>query len=160
MKKINVSKLDAIIFDFDGVLTDNTVYVFEDGREAVRCSRADGLGFDMLREKKVPVYILSTEKNEVVKQRGKKLNVPVIQNIKNKAEALKILARDHGYALDKLMFVGNDLNDLSAMKIVPYPVAVADAHSQIKNISWEILGTKGVAGIVRELLDVIFEIDY
>ena len=62
-KIINIDKLDALVFDFDGVLTDNKVYLGEDGKELVSCSRADGLGFDVLRELKKPVYILSTEKN-------------------------------------------------------------------------------------------------
>ena len=64
--KIKINSLDAIIFDFDGVLTDNKVYVFQDGKEAVKCNRADGLGFDILRENKLPVFILSTEMYDVV----------------------------------------------------------------------------------------------
>jgi YrbI family 3-deoxy-D-manno-octulosonate 8-phosphate phosphatase len=157
MEKISINNLDAIIFDFDGVLTDNTVYVFEDGREAVRCNRADGLGFNILREKKVPVFILSTEKNEVVRYRAEKLKLPVIQNAKDKAKALKNLADEHGYNLNKLMFVGNDLNDLSAMQIVTYPIAVADAHPSIINISWKVLSSKGGDGVVREIIESLID---
>ena len=70
-KIINIDKLDALVFDFDGVLTDNKVYLGEDGKELVSCSRADGLAFDVLRKLNIPVLILSTEKSLVVKMRAK-----------------------------------------------------------------------------------------
>ena len=97
--KIKINSLDAIIFDFDGVLTDNKVYVFQDGKEAVKCNRADGLGFDILRENKLPVFILSTEKNEVVKFRAEKLGVPAIHGVDNKGETLKKLVDEYKFSL-------------------------------------------------------------
>ena len=99
--KIKINSLDAIIFDFDGVLTDNKVYVFQDGKEAVKCNRADGLGFDILRENKLPVFILSTEKNEVVKFRAEKLGVPAIHGVDNKGETLKKLVDEYKFSLNK-----------------------------------------------------------
>tara|TARA_B100001123_G_C15096665_1_gene941851 strand:+ start:318 stop:791 length:474 start_codon:yes stop_codon:yes gene_type:complete len=153
--KIKINSLDAIIFDFDGVLTDNKVYVFQDGKEAVKCNRADGLGFDILRENKLPVFILSTEKNEVVKFRAEKLGVPAIHGVDNKGETLKKLVDEYKFSLNKIMFVGNDLNDISAMEIVNYPVAVADAHSEIKSLSCHVLESKGGDAVVREIIESI-----
>ena len=157
--KIKPYNLDAIIFDFDGVLTDNKVYVFEDGSEAVKCSRADGLGFDILKKNKFLVFILSTEKNEVVKFRAKKLGIPVLYGVEDKGTALKNLADKHEINLNKTMFIGNDLNDKPAMDIVNYPIAVADAHQEIKNISCHVLQSKGGEGVVREIIESILELN-
>ena len=88
MQKIPLNEIDAVIFDFDGVLTDNKVLVSEDGTEAVFCNRSDGLAFDFLRTMKVPVYIMSTEANPVVRVRAKKLNIPVFNAVGNKGELL------------------------------------------------------------------------
>ena len=78
---MDIKKIDALVFDFDGVLTDNRVFVDQDGKEWVGCSRADGLAFDVLRRLKKQSYILSTEKNQVVEARANKLKIPVNQGI-------------------------------------------------------------------------------
>jgi N-acylneuraminate cytidylyltransferase/3-deoxy-D-manno-octulosonate 8-phosphate phosphatase (KDO 8-P phosphatase) len=106
---MNINELDALIFDFDGVLTDNKVYINENGIESVCCSRADGLAFDALRKLDIPVYILSTESNPVVAVRGRKLSVPVIQGSSNKLISLKNLCEENGYSLKNILFSGNDL---------------------------------------------------
>ena len=69
--------IEAIVFDFDGVLTDNLVSIDQEGKEYVSCSRADGLAFDVLHKLKKPSYILSTEKNQTVTARAKKLKIHV-----------------------------------------------------------------------------------
>ena len=94
---IPIEKIDALVFDFDGVLTDNRVLVNQEGVEFVSCSRGDGLAFDVLRKIKKPVFILSTEENSVVTTRGDKLKVPVIQGVKNKVTAIKSLAESNNF---------------------------------------------------------------
>ena len=88
MQKIPLSEIDAIIFDFDGVLTDNKVLIFEDGTEAVFCNRSDGLAFDFLRTLNLPIYIMSSETNPVVISRAKKLKVPVFNAVNDKGKFL------------------------------------------------------------------------
>jgi 3-deoxy-D-manno-octulosonate 8-phosphate phosphatase (KDO 8-P phosphatase) len=73
IKKIKLDDLDALIFDFDGVLTDNRVQLDQDGNESVSCNRSDGLAFIVLEKIKKPTFIISTEKNKVVYTRAKKL---------------------------------------------------------------------------------------
>ena len=89
--KISIDRIDAFIFDFDGVLTNNLVYVDESGKESVRCSRSDGLAFDVLRKLRKPTFIVSSEKNQVVAMRAKKLGISVLQGTMNKVETLKDL---------------------------------------------------------------------
>ena len=83
-----IENIDAFVFDFDGVLTNNLVCIDSIGKESVTCSRADGLAFDVLRKLNIPAYILSTEKNLVVSERAKKLKIEAIQSISNKSETL------------------------------------------------------------------------
>ncbi len=155
-------KLDVrlIAFDFDGVLTDNRVLVFENGQEAVFCNRSDGLAFEMLRHAGIPVLILSTETNQVVSARGAKLRVPVLQRVQNKAQALIQYCEEHRVCLERVMFVGNDLNDLSALSIVGLPVCPADACKQVVGRCKVVLKTKGGAGVVREVAEELLGLLY
>lgn len=159
-KLINLEELDALVFDFDGVLTDNRVLVDQSGKEFVYCSRGDGLAFDVLNNMAKPVYILSTEENSVVTARGKKLKVTVIQGVENKVTALKALAKKEQFSLAKVLYVGNDLNDYHAMNLCGYTACPGDSHDKIKRLSKITLKTNGGAGIVRELLEDVMEIDF
>jgi len=154
-----ITEIDLFVFDFDGVLTDNLVYLDQNGVESVSCSRADGLAFDVLRKLKKSVYILSTEKNTVVSTRAEKLGVPALQGIKNKEEALRELVSRQGYQLASVLYVGNDINDYNCMLISGYSVCPADSHPRIKDIANFVLSTNGGKGIVRELLEDVLNMD-
>ncbi len=159
MNNLSLGDIDLFVFDFDGVLTDNLVYLDQNGVESVSCSRADGLAFDVLRKLKKSVYILSTEKNTVVSSRAEKLGVPVLQGIKNKEEALRDLVSRQGYQLANILYVGNDINDYNSMLISGYSVCPADSHPRIKDIANFVLSTNGGKGIVRELLEDVLSLD-
>ena len=157
---MTLDDIDVFVFDFDGVLTNNNVHIDENGKESVSCSRADGLAFDVLKKLNKPVYILSTEKNPVVKARAKKLNIPAIQGISNKAEAIKELADENHYNLKNILYAGNDLNDYLVIQLCGYSVCPADSHPKIKKISDICLNTNGGNGVVRELLEEVLNIDF
>ena len=157
---MTLDDIDAFVFDFDGVLTNNLVQIDENAKESVSCSRADGLAFDVLRKLNKPAYILSTEKNLVVKARAKKLNIPAIQGVADKVEAIKKLAVDNSYSLKNILYVGNDLNDYLVMQLCGYSACPADSHSKIKSVSDIILSTNGGDGIVRELLEEVLNLDF
>ena len=157
---MNINEIDALVFDFDGVLTDNKVYVDQNGKESVCCSRSDGLAFDVLRKLKIPTYILSTETNIVVTQRAKKLKIPVIQGASNKLETLSKLCNEEHFNINKVLFIGNDLNDYQVMKACGYSACPSDSHSKIKQISSHVLSSAGGEGVARELLDEIFNLDF
>ena len=152
--------IDALVFDFDGVLTNNFVYLNQEGVESVACSRADGLAFDVLRKLNKPAFILSTEKSFVVTMRAKKLKIPAIQGVVNKVEAIKELARENKFDLKNILYVGNDLNDYLVMKVCGYTACPIDSHLKIKEISKYILTTKGGNGVVRELLEQVLNLDF
>lgn len=158
--KISIDKIDAFVFDFDGVMTNNLVYLDQDGRESVSCSRADGLAFDVLRKLGKVSFILSTEKNPVVAKRANKLKILAIQGVSDKVKAIKELANNNSYNLKNILYVGNDLNDYYVMKLCGFSVCPADSHSKIKELSDITLKTKGGDGVVRDLLENVFSINF
>jgi len=154
---IAISEISLIAFDFDGVLTDNKVYVFDDGSEAVACNRADGLAFDFLRAQGFPTVIVSTERNQVVSRRAEKLRIPVVQSAADKVAAVQSHCALNNLDPRRVMFVGNDLNDLPAMVASAYSLAVADAHPSVREMAWHVLETRGGAGVVREIVERVVD---
>ncbi len=152
-------QLEAIVFDFDGVLTDNRVFVDEDGREMVCCHRGDGLAFDVLKQTHLQLFILSTETNLVVTRRGEKLRIPVFQSTKDKKSSLERLASEKNFSLGKTLFVGNDLNDYQVMQICGFSACPSDSHPKILEIATFSLNKKGGNGVVRELVEQSLQID-
>lgn len=156
--KFNQEEIQLIVFDFDGVMTDNRVILCENGFESVVVNRADGLGVKILRERGFSMLILSTEANGVVAVRGEKLQIPVLHNIPDKAEALIKYCFERQIDINRVMFIGNDINDLDAMKLVGIRVVPADAHRSVKEIADIILSSPGGGGVVRELADLLEKI--
>ncbi|WP_228479812.1 acylneuraminate cytidylyltransferase [Microbacterium abyssi] len=149
----------AIVTDFDGVHTDDTVLIDSEGHEHVRVSREDGLGVSRLRRAGIPMLILSTETNTVVGARGQKLRVPVLQAIDDKAQALAEWAAEQNIALGDIAYLGNDVNDLDAMRSVGWPIAVADAHPLVRAQARVVLSRNGGDGAVRELIERVLSAD-
>ncbi|KNY06040.1 acylneuraminate cytidylyltransferase [Microbacterium sp. GCS4] len=145
--------VQAVVTDFDGVHTDDTASVDADGVERVRVSREDGMGVALLRRSGIPMLILSTEVNAVVRARAEKLKVPVLHGIDDKESALRGWAEENGLALAEIAYLGNDVNDLPAMRIVGWPIAVADAHPRVRAEARVVLSRRGGHGAVRELIE-------
>lgn len=158
-EKLTISKLDAMVFDFDGVLTDDRVFVREDGLEMVCCSRRDGLAFDVLRQSHLKISILSTETNLVVARRAEKLKIPVLQGSGDKSADLLLLSRKKNFDLTRTLYVGNDLNDLSAIRLCGFSACPADAHPAVRSSVTYCLSTVGGHGVVREIVESILQID-
>ena len=146
---------DLLVYDFDGVMTDNRVLVFQDGTEAVFVSRADGWGIAELRKAGFKQIILSTENNPVVLARAKKLNIEVLQGSRDKAHDLIAYCQTNNIDLAKVLYIGNDLNDLDAMLLVGFPVAPSDAHPEILKIAKHTSQVRGGYGVIKELSELL-----
>lgn len=158
-RSLIVEEIQLIVYDFDGVMTDNRVLTLQDGTEAIFANRADGLGVAMLKEKGIPQVIISTEANQVVEARARKLGLPVYQDSKNKLATLVQYCNGEGIHLSKVLYVGNDVNDLDAMRAVGFSVAPADAHPEVKEVARVILSARGGEGVIRELADRLRKTD-
>jgi len=150
-----IGPIDVVVFDFDGVHTDDRVFVDESGVESVRVKRGDGMGIGLLKKVGVPILILSTETNPVVSRRAEKLGVEVLQGQNDKAAALKSWLDEKGYSAQDTVFVGNDINDKGCLELVGWPVVVADAHASVGHLARIVLRSRGGEGAVRELCDLV-----
>jgi YrbI family 3-deoxy-D-manno-octulosonate 8-phosphate phosphatase len=143
--------IDAVVLDFDGTQTDDTVSIDSEGIEHVTVHRGDGLGIAALRDAGLPVLILSTETNPVVAARARKLRVPVLHGIDRKDLALKRWCEEQGIAPERVLYVGNDVNDLGCFALVGWPTAVAGAHDVVRASARSTTATPGGRGAIREV---------
>ncbi|GAA5611699.1 acylneuraminate cytidylyltransferase [Streptomyces platensis] len=146
-----VDDIDAVVLDFDGTQTDDRVLIDADGREIVAVHRGDGLGIAALRKAELKLLILSTETNPVVAARARKLQVPVLHGIDRKDLALKQWCEEAGIAPERVLYVGNDVNDLPCFDLVGWPVAVAGAHDVVRGAARAVTATPGGSGAIREI---------
>ncbi|MBF8169199.1 N-acylneuraminate cytidylyltransferase [Streptomyces olivaceus] len=143
--------IDAVVLDFDGTQTDDRVLIDSDGREFVSVHRGDGLGIAALRRSGLTMLILSTEVNPVVAARARKLKLPVLHGIDRKDLALKHWCEEQGIAPERVLYVGNDVNDLPCFALVGWPVAVASAHDAVRGAARAVTTVPGGEGAVREV---------
>lgn len=148
-------EISAVIFDFDGVFTDNRAILMEDGTEGVQVHRGDGHGISLLRVKGIRMLILSKESNPVVQSRARKLQLPVLQGIDDKWPVLKNWLAEEKIDPQNVIYVGNDVNDLECMQQVGCGVAVADAQQDVLQGADIVLAKPGGYGAVREMCDLI-----
>ncbi|MER7865545.1 N-acylneuraminate cytidylyltransferase [Streptomyces cellulosae] len=143
--------IDAVVLDFDGTQTDDRVLIDADGREFVSVHRGDGLGVAALRRSGLKLLILSTEQNPVVAARARKLKIPVLHGVDRKDLALKQWCEEQGIAPERVLYVGNDVNDLPCFALVGWPVAVASAHDAVRGAARAVTTLPGGDGAVREI---------
>ena len=151
-------KVALLVFDFDGVMTDNRVLVFDDGREAVLCNRGDGMGLDMLRSAGVPLAVISKEISPVVGARCRKLKIPYHQGIEDKIGVLKRLLDEQGLSFDRIAYMGNDVNDIECMSAAGVAIAPVDAHPHALRAADLVTAAAGGFGAVREVCDLLLAI--
>ena len=151
-------RIDLIVTDFDGVITDNRVWTDENGRETVAASRSDSMHIRELRERGIQVVILSSEPNPVVKARAAKMgDVEAVHgiDIRGKGAAFRELLSRKRVAAANVAFIGNDLNDLPCFDLAGWSVAVADAYPEVLRRADHVLTKPGGHGALRELCDMI-----
>ncbi len=145
-------KIDLIVYDFDGVMTNNTVIVSEDGKECVICNRDDGWAIKKIREElKIEQLILTAETNSVIKHRARKLDIECVGGIFDKALWLTRFCMIRNISIDNVLYVGNGLNDLEIMNHVGYSIAPADAHLEVRKIADFVTNSKGGEGVILEI---------
>ncbi len=151
------NKNHVLVTDFDGVLTDNKVHLDPNGQETVRCDRGDGMGLSALLKAKIPVLVLSSEQNPVVKTRCDKIGVESIQTKGSKATILNQWCKDNQININNIVYVGNDINDLAAFDVVGISLAVLDAHPTVLQRANHIIPQKGGHGAIRMVCDAMLK---
>ena len=148
-------EVSLVVFDFDGVMTDDRVWVNQDGVESVAANRGDGMGVELLLKAGFNAVIISTELNPVVAARAKKLGLPYFHGVGDKAKTLRAYWEKENLSPKETLYVGNDVNDLPCFPLVAYAVVVADAHPDVRRKADHFLTHKGGFGAVRELCDLL-----
>ncbi len=149
-----IRNVRLVAFDFDGVFTDNAVYVFDNGNEAVRCSRADGLGLRKLERAGLHTVVISTETNPIVGVRCRKLGIQSVQGCSDKMIALRSILAELELSLPQVAFVGNDINYLDCLSQVGLPIVVQDAYPEVVPAAAYQTQRAGGNGAVREVCDL------
>ncbi len=158
--KTRFSKVKLLVSDFDGVMTDGTVYLDENGKEMVRCSRKDGLGIELLKKNDIEVVVLSKEKNSVVQARCTKLRIECWQGLDSSLDKLGILKKilqERGIKKGEVCYIGDDINDIEVLKFVGIAVTVADGHSLVKKQVDFMTKANGGHHAIRELAELILD---
>ncbi len=153
-----LSSVALIVFDFDGVMTDNTALVDQNGCEAVFCNRGDGLGLKQLKKNGIQLLVLSTEANPVVSARCRKLRLDCIQDCDDKIKVIKRIASERSLSPEQIAYTGNDVNDLECMKWVGVPIAPSDASYDVLNIAKLITPQKGGEGVIRQIAEWVIKV--
>lgn len=147
--------LDALVMDFDGVWTDDRVWVNQDGSESIVCSRRDGMGLERLRKAGLPMMVLSKEANPVLKSRCAKLKIPCEHGLETKIERFRQWLDERGLRMERTIYVGNDINDLECLRAAGLGVAPRDAHPEALAAADLVLDADGGRGALRLLSDMI-----
>lgn len=151
---MNLGKIKALILDFDGVFTTNSVFVDKFGGEFVECSRYDGYGLSSLKETGMSLVILSSEVVPIVNYRAEKMKIECIAPSSNKLQDATRWLDEKGIEMEDTAFIGNDINDIELMDRVGFAFCPSDAHKDVFKYA-HILEAKGGKGVVRELCDKI-----
>jgi YrbI family 3-deoxy-D-manno-octulosonate 8-phosphate phosphatase len=151
-----LTEIELVVFDFDGVFTDNRVWTNEHGEESVACWRGDALGLRRLEEVGVDHFVLSMEVNAAVGARARKIRAACIQGVDDKPPVLREEAAKRGVSLERTAYVGNDVNDAGCLEIVGLPVVPADAWPDVVPLAELVLERRGGYGCVREFCDAVW----
>ena len=149
-------EIELVVFDFDGVFTDNRVWTNEHGEESVACWRGDALGLRRLEDVGVDHFVLSMEVNAAVGARAQKIRAACIQGVDDKPPVLRDEAARRGISLERTAYVGNDVNDAGCLEIVGLPVVPADAWPDVVPLAELVLERRGGHGCVREFCDAVW----
>lgn len=155
-----------LVMDFDGVMTDDSVYITELGAELVKCSRFDGAGIGLIKKANqlgltnIEIVVVSSETNIVALSRSEKLGLDCEINVTNKFEflckrAINELKITPDEFFSKTIYLGNDLNDARSMQASRLSIAPDNSHFRIKELADIVLPERGGHGFVRAAVEII-----
>ena len=143
-----------LVLDVDGTLTDGAIYMGPDGEMCKRFSAKDGLGLKLLQSAGVEIAILTGRRSRIVENRAAELGIArVVQGISEKPAALRQLAAETGVSLTETGYMGDDLNDLSAMCLCGVRACPADAVPEVREICQFVSDFPGGQGAVRQFCE-------
>lgn len=153
---IDLTAVRFAVFDFDGVFSDNRVWTNDRGEESVACFRGDTMGLRRLDEVGVEYLILTSETNDAVAARARKMRMDIIKGVEDKLPVLQLEIERRGVSLAETSYLGNDVNDAECLAVVGLPVVPADAWAEVVPLARLVLTRDGGHGCVREFCDAVW----
>lgn len=157
-----MKKIKIFVMDVDGTITDGKIYMAASGELFKAFNIKDGYGIhELLPQYHVKTVIITGRKSEIVLRRAKELEINfVLQNIKNKENALYEIADKYQCALSEIAYIGDDLIDLKPMQLCGVAGCPFDAVSEIKKVANYVAEARGGFGAVREFIDWLIQKKY
>ncbi len=153
------SRITTFVFDVDGVLTDGTLFVFDNGEQVRRMNIKDGYALQLAIKKGYHIAIFSGGTSEAVVSRLQKLGITdVFMNVKDKKSGVEKYIEEHGISWKEVLFMGDDIPDYSVMKEAALPCAPCDAVPEIKQIASYISSFHGGKGCVRDVIEKVLKL--
>lgn len=153
----NLKNLKMVVTDVDGVLTDGGMYYFESGDEAKKFNTKDGMAVELFRKEGIEVIFMTRESTQIVVDRANKLGVRLEDGIKDKGKVLSERLKEYNLFPQQVAYIGDDVNDLEALKMVGVAICPADAVGLVKNICHLITKAKGGEGVLREVYELFLK---
>jgi len=151
-------QIRIVATDVDGVLTDAGMYYSESGDELKKFNTRDGMGIKLLQKTGVITAIVTQERTKIVARRAEKLAIPELhQGVMDKLTVIREMAVRHGFALQQVAYIGDDVNDLEALRAVGFSASPADGLPEIVAAVDYVCQKKGGEGAVREVVELILE---
>lgn len=149
--------IKMVVTDFDGILTDNCVYINEDFTMSRKLNFKDIMGVHLLRKNGLQIAIISGEKNSAIETLAKKFKIEEIhQDIRIKIDVLKSLIEKYSLSQDEYVYIGDDVNDLECLNFAKYKITVPHAVEKLKSAeSIQITENNGGDGAFREVADCL-----
>lgn len=155
-----MKNIKMFVMDVDGTLTDGRIIIGSDGTEYKCFNVKDGLGIKKLIGHEIVPVIITGRKSTIVELRCKELGITEVhQQIDNKLSQLKLLMQKYNVTFREIAFIGDDVNDVEAMKQCHVRFAVADAVQEVKSIATHLTSRNGGQGAVREAIDLLLSVD-
>lgn len=149
-------RIKLVVFDVDGVMTDGSLYLCDDGQEFKAFNSQDGLGMKMLKASGVSMAIITGRTSNVVVKRAENTGVAhFFQGVEDKLEAFQHLAKDLGLQLSQCAFMGDDVVDLPPMRRSGLAITVPAAPPLVKEHAHYVTSREGGRGAVREVVELI-----
>ena len=151
-----LKEIKLLATDVDGVLTDGGMYYSEHGDELKKFNTRDGMGIQLLRRAGIKVVFITSENSCLVRRRADKLEIDALyQGVTDKAAVIRELAAKHGISTQEIAYIGDDINDLSALKVAGLGFTVADGLAENKKIANYVTQAVGGGGAIREIATLI-----
>ena len=153
-----LSQIRLFATDVDGVLTDAGMYYAESGNEWKKFNTRDGMGIKLLQRAGLITAIVTQERTKLVARRAEKLAIPELhQGVMDKLSCVREMAERHGLTLSQVAYIGDDVNDLDALRAVGFSATPADGMPEVAAVVDYICQKKGGEGAVREIIEMILQ---